>query len=246
MSSLSLWIFHGLYFAFLPTPCPPIPLLGFNGSPGPSHQSSLEQMNLKEEIVVKVVEPEESSEDMVVVPPSQEELPFLGTSGGASSGKVKAKTKSRSQADQNEMTEEDLLQIQQTQIQVIQSGFDSVNHNLRLLQQGMQDLSNSISIMAHTLVAIKNVYVKNNTGPTTHATASTQTTAGYLSPGSPQLSPAKDRARAQVAGSSSRSSSCSSSSTSQEPGPSEFPRPPLRTIKKEHPNGCYYFCFADV
>ncbi|XP_059705543.1 uncharacterized protein LOC132329010 [Haemorhous mexicanus] len=220
--------------------------MGFNSSPGPSHQSSLEQMNLKEEIVVKVVEPEESSEDMVVVPPSQEQLPFLGTSGGASSGKVKAKTKDRCQADQNEMTEEDLLQIQQTQIQVIQSGFDSVNHNLRLLQQGMQDLSNSISIMAHTLVAIKNVYVKNNTGPTTHATASTQTTAGYLSPGSPQLSPAKDRARAQVAGSSSRSSSCSSSSMSQEPGPSEFPRPPLRTIKKEHPNGCYYFCFADV
>ncbi|XP_005047061.1 PREDICTED: uncharacterized protein LOC101813623 isoform X2 [Ficedula albicollis] len=219
---------------------------GFNGSPGPSHQSSLDQMNLKEEIVVKVVEPEENSEDMVVVPPSQEQLPYLGTSGGGSSGKVKAKTKSRSQADQNEMTEEDLLQIQQTQIQVIQSGFDSVNHNLQLLQQGMQDLSNSISIMAHTLVAIKNVYVKNNTGPTTHATASTQTIAGYLSPGSPQLSPAKDRARVQVAGSSSRSSSCSSSSTSQEPGPSEFPRPPLRTIKKEHPNGCYYFCFADV
>ncbi|XP_041903154.1 protein transport protein sec31-like [Corvus kubaryi] len=220
--------------------------MGFNGNPGPSHQSSLEQMNLKEEIVVKVVEPEESSEDMVVVPPSQEQLPFLGTSGGGSSGKVKAKTKGRSQADQNKMTEEDLLQIQQTQIQVIQSGFDSVNHNLRLLQQGMQDLSNSISIMAHTLVAIKNVYVKNNTGPTTHATASTQTTAGYLSPGSPQLSPAKDRGRAQVAGSSSRSSSCSSSSMSQEPGPSEFPRPPLRSIKKEHPNGCYYFCFADV
>lgn len=234
-------------FVFLPPcPCTPPPLLGFNGSPGSSHQSSLEQMNLKEEIVVKVVEPEESSEDMVVVPPSQEHLPFLGTSGGGSSGKVKAKTKGRSQADQNEMTEEDLLQIQQTQIQVIQSGFDSVNHNLRLLQQGMQDLSNSISIMAHTLVAIKDIYVKNNTGPTTHATASTQTTAGYLSPGSPQLSPAKDRARAQVAGSSSRSSSCSSSSMSQEPGPSEFPRPPLRTIKKEHPNGCYYFCFADV
>ncbi|XP_050191466.1 myb-related transcription factor, partner of profilin-like [Myiozetetes cayanensis] len=220
--------------------------MGFNGNPGPSHQSSLEKMNLKEEIVVKVVEPEESSEDMVVVSPSQEELPFLGTSGGSSSGKGKAKTKGRSQADQNEITEEDLLQIQQTQMQVIQSGFDSVNHNLRLLQQGMQDLSNSISIMAHTLVAIKNVYVKNNTGPTTQATASTQTTAGYLSPGSPQISPAEDRGRVQVAGSSSRSSSCSSSSMSQEPGPSEFPRPPVRTIKKEHPNGCYYFCFADV
>ncbi|XP_072720518.1 uncharacterized protein [Ciconia boyciana] len=220
--------------------------MGFNDNPGPSHQSSLEKMNLKEEIVVKVVEPEESSEDMAVVPPSQEQLPFLGTSGGGSSGKVKAKTKGRSQADQNEITEEDLVQIQQTQMQVIQSGFDSVNHNLRLLQQGMQDLSNSLSIMAHTLVAIKNVYVKNNTGPTTYATASTQTTAGYLSPGSPQVSPAEDRGRAQVAGSSSRSSSCSSSSMSQEPGPSEFPRPPLRTIKKEHPNGCYYFCFADV
>ncbi|XP_027737487.1 uncharacterized protein LOC114056475 [Empidonax traillii] len=220
--------------------------MGFNGNPGPSHQSSLEKMNLKEEIVVKVVEPEESSEDMFVVSPSQEELPFLGTSGGSSSGKGKAKTKGRSQADQNEITEEDLLQIQQTQIQVIQSGFDSVNHNLRLLQQGMQDLSNSISIMAHTLVAIKNVYVKNNTGPTTQATASTQTTAGYLSPGSPQISPAEDRGRVQAAGSSSRSSSCSSSSMSQEPGPSEFPRPPVRTIKKEHPNGCYYFCFADV
>lgn len=220
--------------------------MGFNDNPGPSHQSSLEKMNLKEEIVVKVVEPEESSEDMAVVPPSQEQLPFLGTSGSGSSGKVKAKTKGRSQADQNEITEEDLVQIQQTQMQVIQSGFDSVNHNLRLLQQGMQDLSNSLSIMAHTLVAIKNVYVKNNTGPTTYATASTQTTAGYLSPGSPQVSPTEDRGRAQVAGSSSRSSSCSSSSMSQEPGPSEFPRPPLRTIKKEHPNGCYYFCFADV
>ncbi|XP_065492100.1 uncharacterized protein LOC135989295 [Caloenas nicobarica] len=220
--------------------------MGFNDDPGPSHQSSLEKMNLKEEIVVKVVEPEESSEDMAVVPPSQEQLPFLGTSGGGSSGKVKAKTKGRFQADQNEITEEDLLQIQQAQMQVIQSGFDSVNHNLQLLQQGMQDLSNSLSIMAHTLVAIKNVYVKNNTGPTTYATASTQTTAGYLSPGSPQVSPTEDRGRAQVAGSSSRSSSCSSSSMSQEPGPSEFPRPPLRTIKKEHPNGCYYFCFADV
>ncbi|XP_010578490.1 PREDICTED: uncharacterized protein LOC104839730 [Haliaeetus leucocephalus] len=219
---------------------------GFNDNPGPSHQSGLEKMNLKEEIVVKVVEPEESSEDMAVVPPSQEQLPFLGTSGGGSSGKVKAKTKGRSQADQNEITEEDLVQIQQTQMQVIQSGFDSVNHNLRLLQQGMQELSNSLSIMAHTLVAIKNVYVKNNTGPTTYATTSTQTTAGYLSPGSPQVSPAEDRGRTQVAGSSSRSSSCSSSSMSQEPGPSEFPRPPLRTIKKEHPNGCYYFCFADV
>lgn len=220
--------------------------MGFNDDPGPSHQSSLEKMNLKEEIVVKVVEPEESSEDMAVVPPSQEQLSFLGTSGGGSSGKVKAKTKGRSQADQNEITEEDLVQIQQTQMQVIQSGFDSVNHNLRLLQQGMQDLSNSLSIMAHTLVAIKNVYVKNNTGPTTYATTSTQTTAGYLSPGSPQVSPAEGRGRAQVAGSSSRSSSCSSSSMSQEPGPSEFPRPPLRTIKKEHPNGCYYFCFADM
>lgn len=203
-------------------------------------------MNLKEEIVVKVVEPEESSEDMAVVPPSQEQLPFLGTSGSGSSGKVKAKTKGRPQADQNEITEADLVQIQQTQMQVIQAGFDSVNHNLRLLQQGMQDLSNSLSIMAQTLVAIKNVYVKNNTGPTTYATASTQTAAGYLSPGSPQVSPTEDRGRTQVAGSSSRSSSCSSSSMSQEPGPSEFPRPPLRTIKKEHPNGCYYFCFADV
>ncbi|XP_029820224.1 myb-related transcription factor, partner of profilin-like [Manacus vitellinus] len=220
--------------------------MGFNGNPGPSHQCSVEKMNLKEEIVVKVVEPEESSEDMVVVSPNQEELPFLGTSSSSSSGKVKAKTKGRSPADQNEITEEDLLQIQQTQIQVIQSGFDSVNHNLRLLQQGMQDLSNSISIMAHTLVAIKNVYVKNNTGPTTHATASTQTTAGYLSPGSPQISPPEDRGRVQVAGSSSRSSSSSSSSMTQEPGPSEFSRPSVRTIKKEHPNGCYYFCFADV
>ncbi|XP_038261216.1 uncharacterized protein LOC119857027 [Dermochelys coriacea] len=220
--------------------------IGFTDDPGPSHQPCLEKMNLKEEIVVKVVEPEESSEDMAVVPPSQEQLPFLGTAGSGLSGKVKAKTKGRSQTDQNEITEEDLMQIQQNQMQVIQSGFDSVNHNLRLLQQGMQDLSNSLSIMAHTLVAIKNVYVKNNTGPTTYATTSTQTTAGYLSPGSPQISPAEDRGRAQVAGSSSRSSSCSSSSMSQEPGPSEFPRPPLRTIKKEHPNGCYYFCFADV
>ncbi|KAM9191196.1 uncharacterized protein V3H86_004095 [Mergus octosetaceus] len=220
--------------------------MGFNDDPGPSHQPGLEKMNLKEEIVVKVVEPEESSEDMAVVPPSQEQLPFLGTSGGGFSGKVKAKTKGRPQADQNEITEADLVQIQQTQMQVIQAGFDSVNHNLRLLQQGMQDLSNSLSIMAQTLVAIKNVYVKNNTGPTTYATASTQTAAGYLSPGSPQVSPTEDRGRAQVAGSSSRSSSCSSSSMSQEPGPSEFPRPPLRTIKKEHPNGCYYFCFADV
>lgn len=220
--------------------------MGFNDDPGPSHQPGLEKVNLKEEIVVKVVEPEESSEDMAVVPPSQEQLPFLGTSGSGSSGKVKAKTKGRPQADQNEITEADLVQIQQTQMQVIQAGFDSVNHNLRLLQQGMQDLSNSLSIMAQTLVAIKNVYVKNNTGPTTYATASTQTAAGYLSPGSPQVSPTEDRGRAQVAGSSSRSSSCSSSSMSQEPGPSEFPRPPLRTIKKEHPNGCYYFCFADV
>ncbi|XP_030307895.1 uncharacterized protein LOC115598441 [Calypte anna] len=220
--------------------------MGLTDSPGPSHQSSFEKMNLKEEIVVKVVEPEEGSEDMAVVPPSQEQLPFMGTSGSGSSGKVKAKTKGRSQADQNEITEEDLVQIQQTQMRVIQSGFDSVNHNLRLLQQGMQDLSNSLSIMAHTLVAIKNVYVRNNTGQTTYATASTQTTAGYLSPGSPQVSPAEDRVRAQVAGSSSRSSSSSSSSMSQEAGPSEFSRPPLRTIKKEHPNGCYYFCFADV
>lgn len=220
--------------------------MGFNDDPGPSHQPGLEKMNLKEEIVVKVVEPEESSEDIAVVPPSQEQLPYLGTSGGASSGKVKAKSKGRSQADQIRITEADLLQIQQTQMQVIQSGFDSVNHNLRLLQQGMQDLSNSLSIMAHTLVAIKNVYVKNNTGPAMYTTASTQTTAGYLSPGSPQVSPAEDRGQVQMAGSSSRSSSCSSSSTSQEPGPSEFPRPPLRTIKKEHPNGCYYFCFADM
>ncbi|XP_042721054.1 uncharacterized protein LOC122176523 [Lagopus leucura] len=220
--------------------------MGFNDDPGPSHQPGLEKINLKEEIVVKVVGPEESPEDMAVVPPSQEQLPYLGTSGGASSGKVKAKSKGRSQADQIGITEADLVQIQQTHMQVIQSGFDSVNHNLQLLQQGMQDLSNSLSIMAHTLVAIKNVYMKNNTGPTTYTTTSTQTTAGYLSPGSPQVSPAEDRGRVQMAGSSSRSSSCSSSSTSQEPGPSEFPRPPLRTIKKEHPNGCYYFCFADM
>ncbi|XP_025889191.1 t-SNARE domain-containing protein 1-like [Nothoprocta perdicaria] len=223
--------------------------VGFEDDPGPSHQSSLQKMSLKEEIVVKVVEPEESSEDMAVVPPSQEQLPFLGTTGGGSSGKVKAKTKGTcrsAQADRSEVTEEELLQIQQTQLQVIQSGFDSVNHNLRLLQQGMQELSHSLSLMAHTLAAIKNVYVRNNAGPATFATASTQTAAGYLSPGSPQASPAEDRARVQAAGGSSRSSSCSSSSMSQEPGPSEFPRPALRTIKKEHPNGCYYFCFADV
>ncbi|KYO28434.1 hypothetical protein Y1Q_0016014 [Alligator mississippiensis] len=171
--------------------------LGFAEDPGPSHQSSLDKMNLKEEIVVKVVEPEESLEDMAVVPPSQEQLSFLGSSSGSSSGKGKAKTKGRSQTDQNEITEEDLIQMQQTQMQVIQSGFDNVNHNLRLLQQGIQDLSNSLSIMAHTLVAIKNVYVKNNTGPTTYATVSTQTTAGYLSPASPQISPAEDRGRAQ-------------------------------------------------
>ncbi|XP_061853881.1 myb-related transcription factor, partner of profilin-like [Colius striatus] len=218
--------------------------MGFNDDPGPSHPSSLENVNLKEEIVVKVIEPEESSEDTAVVPPSQEQPPCQGTPSGASSGKVKAKTKGRSQAEQNEVTEEDLAQIQQTQMQVIQSGFDSVNHNLQLLQQGMQELSNSLSIMAHTLAAIKDIYVKNNSGPTTYATASTQTPAGYLSPGSPQVSPAEDGGRAQVAG--SRSSSCSSSSVSQEAGPSDFPRPPLRTIKKEQPNGCYYFCFADV
>nr|XP_056707518.1 myb-related transcription factor, partner of profilin-like [Euleptes europaea] len=216
---------------------------GFTEDPGPSHQPCLEKINLKEEIVVKVVEPEESSEDMAVVPPSQEQLPFLGIPNGGPCGKVKAKTKTQPQPDPIEITEEDLLQIQQNQLHVIQSGFDSINHNLRLLQQGMQDLNNSLNIMAHTLVAIKNVYVKNNAGPAAFATVATQTTAGYLSPGSPL---AEDRVRVPVAGSSSRSSSCSSSSMSQEPGPSEFPRPPHRPIKKEHPNGCYYFCFADV
>ncbi|XP_060118125.1 myb-related transcription factor, partner of profilin-like [Heteronotia binoei] len=217
--------------------------VGLTEDPGPSHQPCLEKINLKEEIVVKVVEPEESSEDMTVVPPSQDQLPFLGIPNGDLCGKVKAKTKTQPQPDPNEITEEDLLQIQQNQLHVIQSGFDSINHNLRLLQQGMQDLNNSLNIMAHTLVAIKNVYVKNNAGPTTFATVATQTTAGYLSPGSPLV---EDRIRVPVAGNSSRSSSCSSSSMSQEPGPSEFPRPPHRPIKKEHPNGCYYFCFADV
>ncbi|XP_028579982.2 uncharacterized protein LOC114594448 [Podarcis muralis] len=218
--------------------------IGFTDDPGPSHQPCVEKMNLKEEIVVKVVEPEESSEDMSVAPPSQEPLPFLGLPNGGPCGKVKAKTKTQPQIDPSEITEEDLLQIQQNQLHIIQSGFDTINHNLRLLQQGMQDLNNSLSMAAHTLVAIKNVYVKNNAGPTTFATVATQTTSGYLSPGSPLV---EDRVRAPMAGSSSRSSSsCSSSSMSQEPGPSEFPRPPHRTIKKEHPNGCYYFCFADV
>ncbi|XP_066494106.1 myb-related transcription factor, partner of profilin-like [Tiliqua scincoides] len=215
----------------------------FTDDPGPSHEPCLEKINLKEDIVVKVVEPEENSEDMAVVPPSQEQVPFLEIPDEGSSGKVKTKTKSQPQIDPNEMTEEDLLQIQQNQLHVIQSGFDSINHNLRLLQQGMQDLNNSLSVMAHTLVAIKNVYVKNNAGPTTFATVATQTTAGYLSPGSPLV---EDRVRVPVAGGSSRSSSCSSSSMSQEPGPSEFPRPQHRPIKKEHQNGCYYFCFADV
>lgn len=218
-------------------------LSGFTDDPGPSQQPCVEKINLKEEIVVKVVEPEESSEDMAVVPPSQEQLPFLGIPNGGPCGKVKAKTKAQPQTDSNEIIEEDLLQIQQNQLHIIQSGFDSINHNLRLLHQGMQDLNNSLSVMAHTLVAIKNVYVKNNAGPTTFATVTTQTTAGYLSPGSPL---GEDRVRVPVAGSSSRSSSCSSSSMSQEPGPSEFPRPPHRPIKKEHSNGCYYFCFADV
>ncbi|KAH0620657.1 hypothetical protein JD844_021327 [Phrynosoma platyrhinos] len=218
-------------------------IIGFADDPGPSHQTCAEKVHLKEEIVVKVVEPEESSEDMAVVPPSQEQLPFLRVQNGSPCGKVKAKTKTQLQTNPNEITEEDLLHIQQNQLDVIQSGFESINHNLRLLQQGMQDLNNSLSVMAHTLVAIKNVYVKNNAGPVTFATVTTQTTAGYLSPGSPL---AEDRVRVPVAGGSSRSSSCSSSSMSQEPGPSEFPRPPHRSIKKEHPNGCYYFCFADV
>ncbi|XP_026565263.1 myb-related transcription factor, partner of profilin-like isoform X2 [Pseudonaja textilis] len=248
------------YTSGLPAPNEPVPIvggidtldlpkassvsdLGFTDDPGPSQQSCVEKINLKEEIVVKVVEPEESSEDMAVVPPSQEQLPFLGISNGGPCGKVKAKTKTQPQTDSNEVTEDDLLQIQQNQLHIIQSGFDSINHNLRLLHQGMQDLNNSLSVMTHTLVAIKNVYVKNNAGPTTFATVTTQTTAGYLSPGSPLV---EDRVRVPVAGSSSRSSSCSSSSMSQEPGPSEFPRPPYRPIKKEHSNGCYYFCFADV
>lgn len=189
---------------------------------------------------MKVVEPEEGSEDMAVVPPSQEQVPFLEIPIEGSSGKVKTKTKSHPQIDLNEITEDDLLQ---NQLHIIQSGFDSINHNLRLLQQGMQELNNSLGVMAHTLVAIKNVYVKNNAGPTAFSTVATQTTAGYLSPGSPLV---EDRVRVPQAGSSSRSSSCSSSSMSQEPGPSEFPRPSQRPIKKEHPNGCYYFCFADV
>lgn len=230
--------FVKVLFNFFTSPCP---LLDFTDDPGPSHQPCLEKINLKEEIVVKVVEPEENSEDMAVVPPSQEQVPFLEIPNEGPSGKVK--TKSQPEIDPIEMTEEDLLQIQQNQLHVIESGFDSINHNLRLLQQGMQDLNNSLSVMAHTLVAIKNVYVKNNAGPTVFATVATQTTAGYLSPGSPLV---EDRVRVPMAGGSSRSSSCSSSSMSQEPGPSEFPRPPHRPIKKEYPNGCYYFCFADV
>ncbi|XP_062824202.1 one cut domain family member 3 isoform X2 [Anolis carolinensis] len=216
---------------------------GFTDDPGPSHQPCAEKINLKGEIVVKVVEPEESSEDIAILPPSQEQLPFLGLQNGRPCGKVKAKTKTQPQTDSIEITEEDLLNIQQNQLHVIQSGFQSINHNLRLLQQGMQDLNNSLNVMAHTLVAIKNVYVKNNAGPATFATVTTQTTAGYLSPVSPL---AEDRVRLPVAGSNSRSSSCSSSSMSQDPGPSEFPRSSHRPIKKEHPNGCYYFCFADM
>ncbi|XP_060616989.2 nuclear apoptosis-inducing factor 1-like [Anolis sagrei] len=217
--------------------------IGFADDPGPSHQPCVEKINLKEEIVVKVVEPEESSEDIAIVPPSQEQLPFLGLQNGRPCGKVKAKTKTQPQTDPIEITEEDLLNVQQNQLHVIQSGFESINHNLRLLQQGMQDLNNSLNVMAHTLVAIKNVYVKNNAGPSTFATVTTQTTAGYLSPGSPLD---EDRVGLPMAGSNSRSSSCSSSSMSQDPGPSEFPRSSHRPIKKEHPNGCYYFCFADV
>ncbi|XP_008102299.2 uncharacterized protein LOC103277775 isoform X4 [Anolis carolinensis] len=217
--------------------------IGFTDDPGPSHQPCAEKINLKGEIVVKVVEPEESSEDIAILPPSQEQLPFLGLQNGRPCGKVKAKTKTQPQTDSIEITEEDLLNIQQNQLHVIQSGFQSINHNLRLLQQGMQDLNNSLNVMAHTLVAIKNVYVKNNAGPATFATVTTQTTAGYLSPVSPL---AEDRVRLPVAGSNSRSSSCSSSSMSQDPGPSEFPRSSHRPIKKEHPNGCYYFCFADM
>ncbi|XP_029454553.1 t-SNARE domain-containing protein 1-like isoform X2 [Rhinatrema bivittatum] len=211
--------------------------------PGPSSQSCIEHMDLKEEIVVKIVEPEESSEDTAVVPPSQEQLPFLGTHNSSSSGKVKAKTKIRPQPEQNDMTEQSLLQLQQQQIRVIQAGFDHVNHNLRLLQHGMQELNNNLSVMAHTLMAIKNVYAKTNACPATYCSTSTQTPTGYLSPGSPSV---KDNSRAQVTGNSSRSSSCSSSSMSQEAGPSDLPPPPLQNIKKEHANGCYYFCFADM
>ncbi|XP_030070106.1 uncharacterized protein LOC115477393 isoform X2 [Microcaecilia unicolor] len=197
----------------LPVFAPPVEDHGFTDDPSPSNQSCLEHMDLKEEIVVKIVEPEESSEDTAVVPPSQEPLPFLASHHSGSSGKVKAKTKIRPQPEQNEMTEQNLLQLQQQQIRVIQAGFDHVNHNLRLLQHGMQELNNNLSVMAHTLMAMKNVYAKNSAGSTIYCNTSTQTPAGYLSPRSPSV---KDNGRAQLIGNSSRSSSCSSSSLSQE------------------------------
>ncbi|XP_069494757.1 uncharacterized protein [Ambystoma mexicanum] len=220
------------------SPAPSPPAHGCIEEPSPCSQPCIAEMKLKEEIVVKIVEPdEEAAQDARAVPPSQDHFPLMEAPYFSSFGKVEGKTNFQTQADESDTSEPDPIHLQQQQIQVMQQGFESVNHNLRLLQHSMQDLSSSVRLMAHALDAIKTVYVKNNSGPLTYSNTSTQTTAGYRSPVSPT---ADNRSRSHATESSSRSSSCSSSSVSQERGTSEVRGHPLKNIKREHTNGCYY------
>ncbi|XP_078515640.1 uncharacterized protein LOC144780945 [Lissotriton helveticus] len=195
--------------------------------PSQDSQPGFAEMKLKEEIVVKIVEQEdERSVHSPEEPPSQEHFPSIETPYLSPFGKADYKTSFQRQAEEGDSSGQDSLYLQQQQVRVMQLGFESVNHNLCLLQHSVQDLNSSVRLMARTLEAIKNVYVKNNGGPVSSSNSCTQTTAGYRSPASPA---AEDRSRSHVTESSSRSSSRSSSGTSQERGPSL----PLKNIKRE-------------
>lgn len=222
----------------LPTPggseSPPGAYHGYIEQPGQDSQPSVAEMKLKEEIVVKIVEQEEErSVHSPEEPPSQEHFPSIETPYLSPFGKADYKTSFQRRAEEGDSSGQDSLYLQQQQVRVMQLGFESVNHNLCLLQHSVQDLNSSVRLMARTLEAIKNVYVKNNAGPVSSSNCCTQTTVGHGSPASPA---AEDRSRSHVTESSSRSSSRSSSGTSQERGPSLS----LKNIKREKTNGDYY------
>ncbi|KAJ1103581.1 hypothetical protein NDU88_001002 [Pleurodeles waltl] len=206
---------------------------GYIEQPGLDRQPSVTELKLKEEIVVTIVEQEEErSVHSPVEAPSQYHFPSIETPYLNSFGKPEYKTNFQQQAEESDSSGQDSLYLQQQQIRVMQLGFESVNQNLCLLQHSVQDLSSSVRLMARTLEAIKNVYVKNGAEHVT-SDSCTQTTAGCHSPGSPV---ADDRSRSHVTESSSRSSSRSSSGISQERGPSGFPSLPLKNIKREKNN----------
>ncbi|XP_043930146.1 myb-related transcription factor, partner of profilin-like [Protopterus annectens] len=138
---------------------------------GSSHQSfHQDDMDLKEELDLEIVKQEVSVDEETVGLPSHEPQLSISTPTASviaslpSRGhKRKGSYKAHPFPNQADYTEDELLQLQQQQTEAIQAGFDSINQNLGILQQGLYDLGSSLSLVAQTLVEIKNIYVKNNT-----------------------------------------------------------------------------------